>query len=381
MSPNAVLFTPDQSMKESSRLAAFRTWLKLEKGIEPGENYEELWQWSVDNLDLFWKCIWEFFNVSERVPETETVSGEMPGAMWFDGVTLNFAEHVFKARNDEHPAIIFQSERQQAREISWDELSANVTGLADFFKRSGLIKGDRVGAFLPNIPEATYGFLAANSLGCVWSSCSPDFGAGSVIDRLAQIEPKVLITVDGYQYGGKKFDRMDVVRRITAEIPSIERVVIIPYLQDEVDTSFHTGALTWAEAVIADPEPLEFVQVPFGHPIWVLYSSGTTGIPKAITHSHGGILLEQLKYLAFHNDLKSGEKFFWFSTTGWMMWNYVQGALMHGGTVVLYDGSPGFPESGRAMENGSRYQTRTFRDECSFPRGMHERESPSRVVV
>ena len=346
MEVDNIMWQASPADKGNSRLNAFRSWLSEQRGLDIGTSYEELWQWSVDNVGLFWQCVWEFFDVQSAGPYDAVVSGEMPHARWFEGSTLNLAEHVFRKANTDYPAILFQSERQALKEISWEELEDRVARLRTYLVSHGIGQGDRIGAFMPNIPEATIGFLASCSIGAIWSSCSPDFGADSVVDRFRQIEPTILIAVDGYQYGGKGFDRMEVVEKIARQIPSIEKVILIPYLNSVPVISNALPVEMWDEVMSRLPNPLEFAHVPFDHPIWVLYSSGTTGVPKAITHSQGGILLEHLKYLAFHNDVHPGEKFFWFSTTGWMMWNYVQGALMHGATVVLYDGSPAYPDLG-----------------------------------
>lgn len=237
-----------------------------------------------------------------------------------------------------------QSESRPLHSLSWAELEEQVAAFAAFLKAQGVEKGDRVVGFLANTEESTIAFLAACSLGAVWSSCSPDFGASSVVDRFQQIEPKVLIAVDGYTYNGKPYDKTAVVREIVAALPTLKRVVLVPFLNEAVQAGSIPGGLRWDDALNTPHEGLQFEAVPFEHPIWVLYSSGTTGIPKAITHGHGGVLLEHLKYLAFHNDVHPGERFFWFSTTGWMMWNFVQGALLVGATPVLYDGSPASPD-------------------------------------
>ncbi len=265
----------------------------------------------------------------------------MPYARWFGGIQLNYAEHIFRKATRERPAIIFQREGGPLQEVSWQELSHRVTSLQHFLKAHGVEAGDRVAAYMPCIPEAIVAFLAVNGLGAVWSSCSPDFGTNSVIDRFAQIAPKVLLAVDHYVYGGKTFDKTDVVRDVVAAIPSLEHVVVLndsPTVQSSVPIS------SWRSVTETHTGTPEFVRVPFGHPIWILYSSGTTGLPKAIVHSQGGILLEHLKYGTFHNDFREGERCFWYTTTGWMMWNYIQSSLLAGSTLVLYDGSPGYPD-------------------------------------
>lgn len=319
-------------------------WLKKQQD-KNFSGYQELWEWSVAEPEAFWESLWQYFDIQSHTPyEQVLTSREMPGAQWFPGSTLNYAEHIFRKENDAHPAILFQSERHPLLEISWRELRQRVASLAAWMKEVGVKKGDRVVAFLPNIPEATVAFLAANSLGAIWSSCSPDFGAKSVVDRFQQIEPKVLITVDGYQYNSKPYGKMETVGEICEQLPTLEQVVLIPYLNPEADPSLLPNGLSWKDTQQKLGAELRFTALPFDHPIWVLYSSGTTGAPKAITHSHGGVLLEHLKYLAFHNDVQPGERFFWFSTTGWMMWNFVQASLLMSATIVLYDGSPGYPD-------------------------------------
>ncbi|MDX1478896.1 MAG: acetoacetate--CoA ligase [Saprospiraceae bacterium] len=343
MPSEEIIWRPSPATIANARLTGYRTWLKERHGMH-FQTYHDLWQWSVEHIETFWESIWEYFGVDSSAPYDHVLQGKMPDAQWFAGARINYAQHIFRNATDTHPAVMFKSERHPLTEISWEELTDQVARLRTFLRRCGVQPGDRVAAYVPNIPEATVGFLAACSLGAVWSSCSPDFGADSVIDRFAQIEPKVLICVDGYQYGGKSFDKMDVVRQIARQLPSVEKSVLIPYLDPEATADALNGGELWDRALAGDPEPLAYAQVPFDHPIWVLYSSGTTGVPKAITHSHGGMLLEHLKYLAFHNDVHRGERFFWFSTTGWMMWNYVQAAMLHGATIVLYDGSPGYPD-------------------------------------
>lgn len=338
-----VLWTPSPSFRERSRMADYMHWLAKNKGLTFND-YPSLWQWSTDHIEDFWESIWQYFSVISHSPYQQVLKGtEMPGYQWFRGSTLNYAEHIFRNRTEEHPAIIFQSERQPMVEIGWGEMERQVASLRAYLQSVGVKKGDRVVAFLPNIPEATYAFLATCSLGAIWSSCSPDFGASSVLDRFIQIEPKVLIAVDGYSYGGKSFDKTDVVKELVEKLPTLERVVFLPYLNPEALASEITKAVSWQDTFRADAPDIAFEPVPFEHPIWVLYSSGTTGIPKAITHSQGGVLMEHLKYLAFHNDVHPGERFFWFSTTGWMMWNFVQASFLMGATIVLYDGSPGYP--------------------------------------
>lgn len=339
-----LLWQPNAEIKQNSNLAQYMRWLHKHKGLH-FTDYYQLWTWSIENIEDFWASCWEYFHIIAHTPYQRILSGhEMPHYQWFEGATLNYAEHVFRNYTDEHPAIIFQSEKKEYKEISWKSLKEQTAAFSDFLKNKGIKKGDRVVAYLPNCPEATIAFLAVNSIGAIWSSCSPDFGSSSVIDRFAQIEPKVLIAVDGYAYGGKSFDKIETVKSLVENLPTLEQVVIVPYLNEPISINSIEQATRWNDIISNTKAELNFEPVPFSHPIWVLYSSGTTGIPKAIVHSQGGILLEHLKYLHFHNDIKPGEKCFWYTTTGWMMWNYIQSSLLCKGTVVLYDGSPAWPD-------------------------------------
>ena len=321
-------------------------------------DYSELWQWSVDELEDFWAGIWEFCGVRASKPyERVLASHEMPGTSWFEGAELNYAENVLLAdRDPQAVAIVHTSELRPLRELTWGELSICVAEAAGGLRALGVVPGDRVVAYMPNILETVIAFLAVSSIGAVWSSAAPEFGARSVIDRFAQIEPKVLLTVDGYRHGGKDFDRTAVVRGILAELPTVEHVVVLPYLSPEVDpAAVAPDALAWSGLLERGQgqEP-RFEQLPFDHPLWVLYSSGTTGLPKAIVQSQGGILVEQLKKSRLHLDLRRGDRMFWFTTTGWMMWNFLIGCLHSDAAIVLYDGSPGHPDLGALWELAER---------------------------
>ncbi len=340
-----LLWEPSAELVERSRLREFMRWLERDRDLTFA-GYQELWQWSVDDLDGFWSAIWEFFDVqADGDPRPVLASREMPGARWFPNARLNYAEHVFRGKDDDEVAILHASELRELDELRWGELRRQVAGVAAGLRALGVEGGDRVVAYMPNIPEATVAFLAAASIGAVWSSCSPDFGPASVVDRFAQIEPKVLFAVDGYRYGGKDFDRREVVAQLQEAMPSLERTVVLPYLDADPDLSPLQDAMTWGELLATDRSAeLSFERVPFDHPLWVLYSSGTTGLPKAIVQGQGGILLEHLKKLGLHVDAHPGDRLFWFTTTGWMMWNFIVSGLLTEAAIVLYDGNPGHPD-------------------------------------
>lgn len=340
-----ILWEADQNSVEDSHLIRYIDWINEYNGLSIPFEYEALHRWSIDHPEKFWESLWKYFNViNHRSYESVTNELPMPETRWFIGSKINYTEHIFRNSNAEFPALISKSEIRDTQEMSWAELKEKVAYLQSFFRKSGITPGDAIAGFLPNIPEATVSFLAANSVGAVWSSCSPDFGAESVLNRFQQINPRILIVADGYSYGGKTYDRTDVIEEITKKIPSVEKVLFIRYLEPDKVVSKSTDFILWDSVFQGKVPDLSFIPVDFSHPIWVLYSSGTTGVPKAITHSHGGMLLEHMKYMAFHNDVKKGERFFWYSTTGWMMWNFVQASLLAGATAVLYDGSVAYPD-------------------------------------
>jgi acetoacetyl-CoA synthetase len=352
------LWEPPQEQLKDVEMTRFMEWAGERRGASFA-GYDELWRWSVDDLEGFWAAVWEFCGVRASKPYERVLgSREMPGARWFEGAELNYAENLLRGAHGSdgdtragEVAVFHCSElREELGEITWAELSASVAAAAGGLRALGVGRGDRVVAYMPNIPETLVALLAVASIGAIWSSAAPEFGARSVIDRFAQIEPKVLLTVDGYRHGGKDFDRSANVERILAELGSVEHVVVLPYLAQEGfdEAAFGgggvRGVLTWDQLLArGEGSALRFEQVPFDHPLWVLYSSGTTGLPKAIVHGHGGILLEQLKK-RLHLDLRRGDRMFWFTTTGWMMWNFLVGCLISDAAIVLYDGSPAHPD-------------------------------------
>ena len=337
------LWTPSRAFIENSNLKKYQSWLFIKKGLY-FKTYAELWEWSVTDVADFWESIWQFCELKTHSDYREILVRKKPdfiGTEWFTGATLNYAEHVFRHKTNQRPALLFQSEREALREVSWKELERQVAAVAAYFRKIGIKTGDRVVAVLPNMPEAVVAFLATNAVGAVWSSASPDFGNDSIADRFRQIEPKVLIVADGYTYNGKDFDKLAAIRALLGQLPTLQETILISYLNP---TATLKKTTPWQLVLQTPAVSLEFTPVPFNHPLWVLYSSGTTGIPKAITHSVGGCLIEHYKALVLHQNVKAGDRFFWYSTTGWMMWNFSVASLLAGSTLVLYDGAAGFPD-------------------------------------
>ncbi|MGA8113590.1 MAG: acetoacetate--CoA ligase [Actinocatenispora sp.] len=352
-----VLWEPPADARSSTRVGDYLRWLREHRGVDHA-GYQDLYRWSVTDLDAFWSSIWDYFDVPSRTGRQQALADDtMPGARWFPGATVNYAEQVLRAPGlaEDDVVVVGRSQSRGPVDLTVAQLRDQVARARAGLRRLGVGKGDRVAAYLPNVPEAVVLLLATASLGAVFSSCAPEFGTRSVCDRWQQIEPTVLVTVDGYRYGAKAIDRTGEVAAIRAALPSLRHVVALSYLDGAATVP---DALSWQEFT-AESAPLEFTDVPFDHPLYVLYSSGTTGLPKPIVHGHGGILLEHLKSLALHFDLGPGDRFFWFSTTGWMMWNFLVSGPAVGAAIVLFDGNPGHPDLGAmwqlATEAGVTY--------------------------
>ena len=352
-----VLWEPSPEVVKRARVTDYRRWLAdrgtgpaaaAHEGFTPAAGYHDLWRWSVGQPDAFWGSLWNYFGVlGERGQGPVLAGGPMPEVTWFPGATLNYARNALRTALTDpgRIAVIGRDEEGQLATLTYGDLAAEVARVRAGLAALGVTRGDRVAAFLPNIPAAVIGLLATASLGAIWSSCSPDFGPHSVIDRFAQITPKVLLATGRYRYGGREFDRRPSVAAIAAALPGLSAIVTV---NDAGEAPAAPGITTVPfESLPGAPatQP-EFEDVPFGHPLWVLYSSGTTGLPKAIVHGHGGIVLEHLKALCLQQDLGAGDVFFWYTTTGWMMWNYLAGGLLAGATIVTYDGSATHPGTG-----------------------------------
>lgn len=364
-----LLWQPNEDRLAKAKITAYMAWL-AQRG-QHFSNYEELWQWSVDDLSAFWQSIWEYFDVKSSQAYQQVLANEaMPGAAWFEGAKLNFAEQIFRFNTQglaaNKIAIIAESETRDRVEMTWGQLHTQITAVANTLRAMGVQPGDRVVAYLPNIPETVVVFYACASLGAIWSSCSPDMGHSSVLDRFKQIDPKVLIAVDGYRYGGKEFNRLSIVDTMRHELTTLEHTILLPYLDQHAtlpDTTPWSSLFTHPAAQVKE---MQFEQVPFNHPLWILYSSGTTGMPKPIVHSQGGSLIESLKSSALHQDLGEDDRFLWFSTTGWVMWNAQIVGLMVGSTICIYDGNPGYPDMRRLWRFTAENQLTFFGAGAAF---------------
>lgn len=372
MNPNPVdtrpelLWAPSLEQMEASRLAEYLQWLELQRGLN-FHDYESLWRWSINQTELFWQSIWDFFEIKATgSPDPVLVSRQMPGAQWFPNVQLNYAEHVFRCATPERPALITRAEGEPDSEVSWEELARDTAAFAATLRRLGVRKGDRVASYLPNRSETVVAFLACASIGAIWSSCSPDMGAGVVLDRFRQIEPVVLLACDSYRYNGKIHDRAQQVTLLLQELPSIRQVIHVPGplsapAAGARDSSPPDSLVSWRDCLswheaIRHRAQHHFERVPFAHPLWIVYSSGTTGLPKAIVHGHGGIVLTQLKTMALQHDLRPGDRLMFLGSTGWIVWNLLVAGLLTGATVVLYDGSPTWPDNKAVWQFAGRHR-------------------------
>ena len=338
-----LLWAPAEGGDPESGIARFLAWLRAERGLG-FDGYGAFWSWSVDSLEDFWQSVWDFYGVSSSSdPGAVLAERTMPGAQWFPGARLNYAEHVLRRAAGELPAIVAAGEDLAVVEVSWRELRERVGAVAAWLRSVGVGPGDRVAAYAGNLPETVVAMLATTSLGAVWTACAPDFGTRSVLDRFAQVSPTVLVAVDGYRFGGRVYDRRAVLPELLQGLPTVRAALLIQSVWPEsgVDASVYAEPF---DRVAQSPAALEFERVAFDHPLWILYSSGTTGVPKGIVHGHGGILVEHLKSLGLGMDIREGDRYFFYSSTSWMAWNYLVGGLLHGATIVLYDGSPAHPD-------------------------------------
>jgi acetoacetyl-CoA synthetase len=338
-----ILWTPSPGQVAASRLADYQHWLQERHGLAFGD-YGALWRWSVTELEAFWRTIWDYFDVqADGAPEPVLGAASMPGARWFPDARLNYAEHIFRQASAERPALVVRDEACDGREVSWDELRRLTGALAATLQSRGVGPGDRVASYLPNRLETVAAFLACASIGAIWSSCSPEMGISVLRDRWGQVEPVVLLATDSYRYNGKVHDRCDTVAQLLRELPGVHTVVHVPGPLAQEREPDWPGRMAWADAVRIESE-LRFRRLPFDHPLWIVYSSGTTGLPKAMVHGHGGIVVTHLKTLALQHDLRVGDRLLFLGGTGWIVWNLLVGGLLVGATIVLYDGNPSWPE-------------------------------------
>jgi acetoacetyl-CoA synthetase len=361
------LWSPHDKFIQEANITAFITWLNSEKS-HTFSSYEEVWDWSCNNIELFWEYCIEYFEIDLKGSYDKVLSShEMPGARWFEGTKVNYTSQLFKNKTSKYPALLCKAEKGEIVEHSWDSLYEKVASLSAFLRAQGIQKGDRIVAIMPNVAETVVAFLASASIGAIWSCVSPDFGSESIIERFKVIEPSLMFAVDSYRYGGKSYDKTEAINEILAAIPDIRSLVIVNTDDNEAPVSIASHhPISFKQALSTKADTIEYEWVDFNDPLWILYSSGTTGRPKAITHSQGGIIVEHIKYLKLHSNIKPGSRFFWFSTTGWMMWNFIMGSLLSGATAILYDGSPVYPNIKTLWDLAARSKMETFGTSAAY---------------
>jgi acetoacetyl-CoA synthetase len=364
-----IMWKPSVEQIERSQMFEFKEFINTRHGLNL-DSYTDLHDWSVDNIHEFWAFAWEFFDIIHTQPYTQVVDdvSKMPGAKWFTGVRLNFAENLLRRRDDK-TALIFKGESQPIRKLTYAELYSEVAKTAAALRTAGVEKGDRVAGFVPNMPESIIAMLATTSIGAIWSSSSPDFGVKGVLDRFSQIEPKVLFAANGYFYNGKFHDSLEKLKGILHDLPSVEKVVVIPYSDEDPDICIISNSILFSDFIDNDDEEIEFEQLPFDHPLYIMYSSGTTGLPKSIVHGAGGTLLQHLKELQLHCDLCEQDTIFYFTTCGWMMWNWLVSSLVTGASLVLYDGAPFFPDANAMWKMAEELGITVFGTSAKFIAG------------
>ena len=357
---NTILWKPSKDQINSSQLEAFRLQVNSRFNLKI-ENYSELHSWSISYINDFWKAIWGFMAIKCSSNYNQVVDDEnkMPGAKWFDGLLFNFAENLLRIKSDK-AAIIFQSENADSKIISYNELYDEVEKVASTLRKMGIKNGDRIVGIMPNLPETVIAMLATTSIGAIWSSCSPDFGTQGILDRFTQINPKIIFASDGYFYKGKSFDSLNKLKDLLNQLPSVRKVIITPFVRENPDISSINNSLVWNDFIDPKPNPIIFEQVPFDHPLYIMYSSGTTGKPKSIVHGAGGTLIQHLKELRLHTDININDTVFYFTTCGWMMWNWLVSNLAIGSTILLYDGSPFHPDRNSMWDIIDNYKVSHF---------------------